>query len=69
MSDYNRGRLDSINEMLDAVGRPVMDGLATCWQTEYPQRVEYYRDNVGKWVQVIVNGDVRFDSRLLGVNL
>jgi len=69
MSDYNRGRLDSINEMLDAVGSPLMDGLATRWQTEYPQRVEYYRDNIGGWVQVIVNDVVRFDSRFLGVNL
>ncbi len=69
MSEYNRGRIDSINEMLDAVGRPVMDGLATRWQTEYPQRVEYYRDNIGGWVQVTVNDVVRFDSRFLGVNL
>ena len=69
MKTYSQEDIDSINKMLDAIGSPVMDGMATRWRAKYPQQVEYYRDNLGKWIQVTVNDVVRFDSRLLGVNL
>jgi hypothetical protein len=62
-------RVERINRLLDQFGRSVADGLATRWKTEYPQSMEYYRDNVGGWVQYIVKDVVKFDSRFIGVNL
>lgn len=66
MSEFEKiETVKGINKLLNQLGSPVADGFATSYTTKFPSGkvMEFYRDNVGMWVQKIVDGAVVFDSR------